>query len=343
MAKGTERASLDVAFGRFLPPILSPKGKTLASESFSTISLWDLQAAKRTAVLVDKLHHGYQIIDLAVVPDGKTLVLALDDPDQGIRFRDLGTGQELPTIGGSTGRLQALALSPDGQTVATSDSDRRVMLWDVPKRAVRIALPLQNSPVHALTFGPMAARSRPRREAVSRFGTAPLGKRALSLEFPHTLVSAIAFSPDGQTLATADSGHDDSSNEVKVWDVRSGRPLASLKGHSHRIGSIAFSSDGKTLASAGGELKFWDPVTFQERITLHDITDADSSRLAFSPDGRLLAAIARMLRDNIFREACVSARGRPLISHRNDRSIRIGTSVFTRGFTAESGTLWSFL
>ena len=55
-------------------------------------------------------------------------------------------------------------------------------------------------------------------------------------------VLAIAYSPDGKTLA---SGSGD--NTVRLWDAATGRELARLEGHSDSVFSVAWSPDGATL------------------------------------------------------------------------------------------------
>jgi WD40 repeat protein len=67
-------------------------------------------------------------------------------------------------------------------------------------------------------------------------------------------VTAVAFSPDGQILA---SGSDDKT--IKLWDLQTGVEIATLSGHDSYVQSVAFSPDGKTLVSGGHDktVKVW--------------------------------------------------------------------------------------
>jgi len=83
----------------------------------------------------------------------------------------------------------------------------------------------------------------------------------------HTVaVWGLAFSPDGQLLASSDG-----FGAIRLWEVASGRPIgAALKGHAGWMtGPPAFSLDGKTLYSGcnGGEIRTWDmdPASWRER------------------------------------------------------------------------------
>ncbi|MFF3322648.1 helix-turn-helix domain-containing protein, partial [Streptomyces sp. NPDC002889] len=229
---------------------------------------------------------------------------------------------------GHTGEVTAVAVSPDGHTVATGSRDRSARLWAGSGRRVTATVTGHTGEVYAVAFSPdgkwLATGSADGTAQLSDVGT---GRPVATLTGHTDDVLAVAFSPDGKWLATASA-----DRTARLWDVRTGRPVVTLAGHSSRVSALAFSPDGRTLAtgswddtarvwdlhrravagtltghtgevyavafspdgkslatgSADGTVRLWDGRTHQRVATLRGHTRVVSA-LAFSPDGRTLA------------------------------------------------------
>ena len=99
-------------------------------------------------------------------------------------------------------------------------------------------------------------------------------------------VNSVAFSPDGNTLA---SGSYD--NTIRLWDGITGEHKHTLTGHTSWVNSVAFSPDGNTLASGSYDntIRLWDVTAGEHKHTLTGHTGSVFS-IAFSPDGQTLAS-----------------------------------------------------
>ncbi len=107
-----------------------------------------------------------------------------------------------------------------------------------------------------------------------------------TLEGHTDLVWSVAFSPNGQTLA---SGSQDRT--IRLWNPNNGNLKRTLTGHRDAVNSVAFSPDGRTLASGSwdGTIRLWNPNNGNLKRTLTGHTDGISF-IAFSPDGQTLAS-----------------------------------------------------
>jgi WD40 repeat protein len=99
---------------------------------------------------------------------------------------------------------------------------------------------------------------------------------------------AIAFSPDGKTIAIG-GGQDQSF--LRIWDIAARKFTADLKGHQGFVWAVAFSPDGRSLASGGADntARVWDLSTGKETAKFAAFSDRVTG-VAFSPDGKALAA-----------------------------------------------------
>jgi WD40 repeat protein len=105
--------------------------------------------------------------------------------------------------------------------------------------------------------------------------------------FQDSFVHAVAFSPDGHTLAAAD---DDGS--TYLWDTVTGHATGTLTDpNSGGVDSVAFSPDGRTLAAGdgNGSTYLWNASSKHLIVTRTDPNSGGVGAVAFSPDGRTLA------------------------------------------------------
>jgi WD40 repeat protein len=238
---------------------VSPDGLTLALTSDDAkTQIWDLVRDKTIAVLPTDAE------SLSFSSDGRTLATSsslgsLNGVAQtpGIRLWDVAHGRPLgkPLPDGG----DEIALSPDGQTLASGALfGGKIRLWSLSRRT-RLDQLSSGAGVWELAFSPDGRTLAGDDGGVRLWdvaGGAPLGGPPLR---GHTnIVESVAFSPDGQTLASASE-----DGTVMLWDVARGAPLGG--GLSSPTGSVvndvAFSPNGRTLASADFDgIRVWDSI-----------------------------------------------------------------------------------
>jgi WD40 repeat protein len=201
----------------------------------------------------EPLRHGPGTPNAVLLPDSKSALTINGD----LRIWDLALhgprrefrlGVEAPPGKPKNPRV---ALSPDGRTLAVWDG-----LHDGPGTSLRL---------WAADTGVSLA------------------------ELPHpTRVRTVAFSPDGKTLVTVcgrPAGK--KAEEVRRWDVTTGKLLGEPMLHDDLIYAVAFTPDGKTIVTGGWELRRWDAATGKKLTGSLRLTNVIQD-IVLSPDGRTI-------------------------------------------------------
>lgn len=193
-----------------------------------------------------------------------------------------------------TDTILSLSLSPDNQTLASGSLDKTVGLWNLETKDLICTFAKRKDPIHSVVFSPDNKLLASGGE--SKYKTADGQKTTIYLwsidskELIRTFVghdlrvNTLAFSPDGQILA---SGSND--NTVRLWDVNSGKQLHILNGHSSNIGTVAFTPDGGSLiSSGGGGIKVWNVQTGELQQSFAEHSEYTRC-FEIDPSGQLLA------------------------------------------------------
>lgn len=211
---------------------------------------------------------------------------------------------ELRFFGGQCGPLRCLAISPDGQILATGGDDHDVKLWDVATGNLLRTLRGHAWAVWGLAFSPDGRRlasaglgnlkqgaKSPGEVKVWDVG---VGKEQFTLHCPPFCVWAVAFSPDGHSLAAACASYGNEGEqlggEVKTWDASTGKETRAYRSLKGAIYGVSYSPDGRAIAAVDstGEAVVWD-LTQGTEVFRRLGQRGCAYHLAFSPDGRRLA------------------------------------------------------
>jgi len=181
-------------------------------------------------------------------------------------------------------KVNAVALSPDGNTIATANYDGTVRIWN-SQTGDELHRMYHEDDVKSVVFSSNSEMiATASIDNTSRIWNTETGEELQKLVHDSS-VTIVVFSPDCKMVGTA------SKETVRIWDAGTGKEKFRFD-HDWEVHGIAFSPDSKKLATAGGSsfVQIWDVESGEELRRLNH--ESGVTGVVFSPDGKRIATIS---------------------------------------------------
>lgn len=247
----------------------------------------------RTATMAEELKlpgHTAPVTSVSFSPDGKLIATASED--RTVRLWDAKSGKPVRTLSGHKGHVLCLSFHRDSQQLASGGGNpiETAKTGEIILWNVATGTPIsQSSPVMPIVHAIAFSPDGKSLAYATQNGAAiwdPASNRTTPFRGLSTDVKTLAWSSDAKTLAAG------SKREVTLWNVETGTKPQLLKGHVGHVNDVAFSRDGRRVATAGEDrtIRLWDTGSGRELAKLSGHSDRVVD-IDFSLDGlRLVSA-----------------------------------------------------
>lgn len=181
-----------------------------------------------------------------------------------------------------SGRVNAVAWSPDGTRIASAGKDQIIRVWDATTGHDLLFFSLHKAEVSAVAWSPDGTRiaSAGKDRTVQVWEVIPNGSVVIYKNHKDW-IRCVAWSPDGTRIA---SGGQDT--QVHIWDAATGHQYLYFVLHKAKVRTAVWSPDGTHIASGGDDwtVQIWETVRGGKVVTCNRHVNRVNS-VAWSPDG----------------------------------------------------------
>ncbi len=292
VAAGAERLLIAGSIQGDAALVFSPDGSLLAGSTTDYKGhLWRVADGTEAALLEG---HTRYLYDFVFSPDGS--VVATASYDKSIRVWEVATGTEMATLMGTEAEplneAYSIAVSPDGNTLASGHAGGKVAYWDLNAMAPALVFGPLDDNIMDLAFSPdgsrvVTASGLPGVALWDAASGSPVAAAVGHTEY----MSAAVFSPDSTRLAITDW-----AENVWLWDTAAMQqlnftaPLPDLVGTGVRNSTmLVYAPNNSVVAVTDGfDVSLLDAVS---GAVVRELTGCGGllASMSFSPDSTLLA------------------------------------------------------